>query len=146
MDLNPYVAAPIRDVNDIIVMQTAIIGEADVLCTKDDDFFDQTAREYLNQLGIAVLDDISLMHRMAAMPFCRSITVRAAVVSSFVRGMVFPSGYGCGTLPGFCSDGCRACFFANCTLNIVLIATMPAKKITSAKSSPPETFPTRNRM
>jgi putative PIN family toxin of toxin-antitoxin system len=30
--LNPMVTAPIRDVNDIVVMQTAIIGEADVLC------------------------------------------------------------------------------------------------------------------
>ena len=37
--LNPLVIAPIRDVNDIIVMQTAIIGEADTLCTKDEDFF-----------------------------------------------------------------------------------------------------------
>jgi len=58
------VAAPIRDVNDIIVMQTAIIGEADVLCTSDGDFFDETAREYLDKLGIVVLDDISLMHRL----------------------------------------------------------------------------------
>jgi len=64
VDLNPLVTAPIRDVNDIMVMQTAIIGEADVLCTKDDDFFDETARGYLNKLGIAVLDDISLMHRL----------------------------------------------------------------------------------
>ena len=57
-------SAPIRDVNDIIVMQTAIVGEADVLCTKDEDFFDETPREYLNKLGIAVLDDVSLMHRL----------------------------------------------------------------------------------
>lgn len=65
VDLNPLVAAPIRDVNDIIVMPTAIIGEADVLlCTKDADFFDETARKHLNKLGIAVLDDISLMHRL----------------------------------------------------------------------------------
>ncbi len=64
VDLNPLVSAPIRDVNDIVVMQTAIIGEADVLCTKDADFFDETPREYLNKLGIAVLDDISLMHRL----------------------------------------------------------------------------------
>jgi putative PIN family toxin of toxin-antitoxin system len=33
--LNPLLSAPIRDVNDIIVMQTAIIGEADILCTKE---------------------------------------------------------------------------------------------------------------
>src|SRR6202041_2152253 len=29
---------------------------------------------------------------IATMPFCRSITIRAAVVSSFVRGIVFPFG------------------------------------------------------
>jgi hypothetical protein len=40
--LNPLLTAPIRDVNDIIVMQTAIIGEADILCTNDDDFFAAT--------------------------------------------------------------------------------------------------------
>jgi putative PIN family toxin of toxin-antitoxin system len=64
VDLNPLVAAPIRDVNDIIVMQTAIIGEAEVLCTTDNDFFDEPAREYLDKLGIVVLDDISLLHRL----------------------------------------------------------------------------------
>jgi putative PIN family toxin of toxin-antitoxin system len=62
--LNPLVTAPTRDVHDIIVMQTAIIGEADVLCTRDEDFFAAPARAYLDQLGIAVLDDISLMNRL----------------------------------------------------------------------------------
>ena len=64
--LNPLVTAPIRDVNDIIVMQTAIIGEADILCTKDGDFFEEPAREYLSRLGIVVLDDIFLMNRLRA--------------------------------------------------------------------------------
>jgi putative PIN family toxin of toxin-antitoxin system len=32
---NPLLITPIRDVNDTIVMQTAVIGEADVLCTND---------------------------------------------------------------------------------------------------------------
>jgi len=62
--LDPLVSAPIRDVNDVIVMQTAIIGEADILCTKDEDFFEKPASEYLSKLGIVVLDDISLMHRL----------------------------------------------------------------------------------
>ncbi len=62
--LNPLVTAPIRDVNDIIVRQTSIIGEADILCTNDADFFEEPAREYLSRLGIVVLDDISLMHRL----------------------------------------------------------------------------------
>ena len=62
--LDPLVTAPIRDVSDVIVMQTAIIGEADILCTKDDDFFEEPASEYLSKMGITVLDDISLMRRL----------------------------------------------------------------------------------
>ena len=62
--LNPLVTAPIRDVNDVVVMQTAIIGEADILCTKDDDFFAEPASEYPRTMGIGVLDDISLIHRL----------------------------------------------------------------------------------
>jgi putative PIN family toxin of toxin-antitoxin system len=62
--LDPLVIAPVRDVNDIIVMQTAIIGEADILCTKDEDFFENPACEYLRNLGVAVLDDIDLIHRL----------------------------------------------------------------------------------
>ena len=32
---NPLLVTPIRDVNDTVVMQTAVIGEANVLYTKD---------------------------------------------------------------------------------------------------------------
>ena len=35
---NPLLITPIRDINDTVVMQTAIIGEADFLCTRDQDF------------------------------------------------------------------------------------------------------------
>jgi len=49
------------------------------------------------------------------------------------------------TSAGF-SGGYFACFFANRTLNVVLMATMPAKKITSPKTSPLDTLPTRKRM
>ena len=41
---------PIRDVND--------------LCTADADFLESPAREYLRKMGVAVLDDVSLMHRL----------------------------------------------------------------------------------
>jgi putative PIN family toxin of toxin-antitoxin system len=64
--LNPLVMAPIRDVNDVIVMQTAIIGEADVLCTKDEDFFEPPAVEYLRKMGITVMDDVALLQRLRA--------------------------------------------------------------------------------
>ncbi len=64
VSLSPMVVAPIRDVNDVIVMQTAIVGEADVLCTNDEDFFAKPAAEYLASLQIAVLDDITLITRL----------------------------------------------------------------------------------
>jgi putative PIN family toxin of toxin-antitoxin system len=41
--LNALFTAPVRDANDIIVIQTAIVGEADVLCTRDKDFFEKPA-------------------------------------------------------------------------------------------------------
>jgi putative PIN family toxin of toxin-antitoxin system len=62
--LDPLVTAPIRDVNDVIVMQTAIIGEADILCTRDEDFFEKPAGEYLNKMGIMIMDDIALMKQL----------------------------------------------------------------------------------
>jgi hypothetical protein len=37
-------------------MQTAVIGEADVLCSKDRDFFEPPADEFLRKARIAVLD------------------------------------------------------------------------------------------
>jgi putative PIN family toxin of toxin-antitoxin system len=61
---NPLLVTPIRDANDAVVMQTAVIGEADVLCTRDRDFFEPPAEEFLKKAGIAVLDDISLMARL----------------------------------------------------------------------------------
>ena len=56
--------APIRDVSDTIIMQTALIGDADVLCTKDRDFFEPLANEFLRRAGIEVIDDVDLMRRL----------------------------------------------------------------------------------
>ena len=49
-------SVPIRDVNDMFVVQTAVIGEADVICTKD--------VRSLERLGISVMDDVTLIQRM----------------------------------------------------------------------------------
>jgi putative PIN family toxin of toxin-antitoxin system len=61
---DPLLVAPIRDVNDTVVMQTALIGEADVLCTRDRDFFEPPAEAFLRKAGITVLDDIALIQRL----------------------------------------------------------------------------------
>jgi predicted nucleic acid-binding protein len=62
--LNPLLVTPIRDLKDTVVMQTAVIGEADVLCTKDSDFFEPPAALFLRKAGIEVLNDISLIRRL----------------------------------------------------------------------------------
>lgn len=62
--LNPLADAPIRDRNDIFVLQTALSGEADVLCTGDRDFFAPPASIFLASCGIAVLTDAQLMQRL----------------------------------------------------------------------------------
>jgi hypothetical protein len=54
----------LRGYAEIIVMPTAIIGEADVLCTRDNDSFEDPANEYLGKMGTAVLDDLALIHRL----------------------------------------------------------------------------------
>jgi putative PIN family toxin of toxin-antitoxin system len=62
--INPLLSIPIRDVNDIFVVQTALIGEADVICTKDEDFYDPGMTRFLAKGGISVMDDVTLMQRM----------------------------------------------------------------------------------
>lgn len=61
---NPLVLTPIRDVNDVVVMQTAVVGGADVLCTHDRDFFEMPAEGFLRRAGIEVMNDISLIQRL----------------------------------------------------------------------------------
>jgi putative PIN family toxin of toxin-antitoxin system len=62
--LNPLLSIPIRDVNDVVVVQTALIGEADVICTTDEDFYDPRLTSFLTSVGISVMDDATLMRRM----------------------------------------------------------------------------------
>ena len=62
--LNPLLSVPIRDVNDAVVVQTALIGGADVICTKDEDFYDPGLTRFLTRAGISVMDDVTLMQRM----------------------------------------------------------------------------------
>ncbi len=64
--LNPIFTAPIRDVNDIVVLETAVLGEADVICTTDQDFFHPPASIFLHKLGIVVMDDIALIKQLRA--------------------------------------------------------------------------------
>ena len=56
--------APLRDPSDLIVLQTAEREEADILCTKDDDFFDRRVQAYCAARGIEVCDEGTLAQRI----------------------------------------------------------------------------------
>lgn len=57
---------PIRDAADIAVVQTAIAGEAQLICTVDADFYEPAITRFLSQAGIQVLDDVALMQMLRA--------------------------------------------------------------------------------
>jgi len=62
--LDPLIRAPIRDLNDIFVLQTALSGEADALCSGDRDFYEPPASIFLASCGIEVLTDAQLMRKL----------------------------------------------------------------------------------
>ena len=62
--LDPLIIAPIRDANDIVVLQTAVIGGANVICTTDEDFFNPPASVFLRSVNITALTDAELMTRL----------------------------------------------------------------------------------
>jgi putative PIN family toxin of toxin-antitoxin system len=64
--LSPLLSVPIRDVNDIVVVQTAVIGQADVICTKDQDFYEAGITRFLASAGISVMDDVALIEKIRA--------------------------------------------------------------------------------
>jgi putative PIN family toxin of toxin-antitoxin system len=59
--LNPLTSVEVRDRDDVLVLQTALIGEADVICTIDRDFYEPPASVFLARRGIAVVTDAQLM-------------------------------------------------------------------------------------
>jgi putative PIN family toxin of toxin-antitoxin system len=60
----PY-SAPLRDANDLDVMQTAECGAADVLCSNDSDFHEAGIIAFCASRGIEVCNENSLLYRLA---------------------------------------------------------------------------------
>jgi putative PIN family toxin of toxin-antitoxin system len=65
VNLDPQYHAPLRDPNDLIVLQTAEKGEADFLCTQDADFYDQTTLSYCAARGIEVCNEQMFLLKLA---------------------------------------------------------------------------------
>jgi predicted nucleic acid-binding protein len=51
-------------VSDVVVVQTALIGGAEVICTNDEDFYDPGLTRFLTRVGVSVMDDVTLVLRM----------------------------------------------------------------------------------
>ena len=62
--LDPQYRAPLRDPNDLMVLQTAERGEADILCTYDLDFYDPRILSYCAARGIEVCEERTLLLRL----------------------------------------------------------------------------------
>jgi uncharacterized protein len=58
---------PMRDPQDVVVLQTAVAGEADVICTLDKDFYDDDTLAFCATLGLDVCTDQALASRIARM-------------------------------------------------------------------------------
>lgn len=56
---------PIRDPKDIVVLQTAVCGDADVICTLDRHFYDNDTVSFCAALGIDICHDRELAERIA---------------------------------------------------------------------------------
>jgi predicted nucleic acid-binding protein len=62
--LAPNYHAPMRDPNDLMVLQTAERGEADILCTHDADFYEPMILSYCAIRGIEVCKENTLLKRL----------------------------------------------------------------------------------
>jgi predicted nucleic acid-binding protein len=56
--------AVISDPDDDPILQTAVLGQADVLCTRDTAFGHRLVQEVCTAHGIRVMDDISLIDEL----------------------------------------------------------------------------------
>lgn len=59
----PIAGAPIvlKDVEDDLILYTAVAGKADVLCTLDGHFYEDSVQSFAAQLGFAIMDDAALL-------------------------------------------------------------------------------------
>jgi len=56
--------AIVSDPDDDLVLQTAIEGKADALCTRDSAFQSEGVREFCSAHGIRIVDDVELLHEL----------------------------------------------------------------------------------
>lgn len=64
--VHPIIGAPVvlKDSNDDPVIYTAVSGKADALCTLDSHFLEAGVVAFCRNLGISILTDVELLHRL----------------------------------------------------------------------------------
>jgi uncharacterized protein len=56
--------APLRDPSDLAILQTAIQGEADILCTSDNDFFEPPVAAFCAARGLKICREETLAQQI----------------------------------------------------------------------------------
>ena len=72
--------APLRDPDDLDVLQTAERGAADVLCSNDGDFHESGILRYCAARGIEVLNENTMLARLAGSVRPTEITMHRGVI------------------------------------------------------------------
>ena len=61
VEMDDTISVPIKDPQDVHVIQTAVSGTADVICTLDAHFYGPIVISFCEQRGIKILKDIDLL-------------------------------------------------------------------------------------
>jgi len=64
--VKPHPVIPIvaKDINDDPIIYTAVTGKADVLCTLDAHFYEESVKSFCTQRNIVIMDDAELLRVM----------------------------------------------------------------------------------
>lgn len=61
VEVDENIAPPIRDPKDIHVLQTAITGKAEYLCTLDQHFYETAVVAFCSDRGVTVISDLDML-------------------------------------------------------------------------------------
>jgi putative PIN family toxin of toxin-antitoxin system len=68
VEVDETLTAPIRDPKDVHILQTAIGGKAEYLCTLDEHFRDSLVVTFCSNRGITVISDLDLLRLVREAP------------------------------------------------------------------------------
>ncbi len=66
VEVDESLSVPIDDPDDVVVLQTALAGKAEVLCTLDKDFYEQEVLAFSAEHGFRIMTDVELLRLLLA--------------------------------------------------------------------------------